>query len=259
MSNATMNASVLSHEQCECYHADGFLVLRQFFAMELLEAASAEANGLLQRYDLISRDNLRCRWQGDAGTGEPRFETFDPVVDIAPVCRELATDPRLMAALADLYGEPGCLFKDKLIFKPPGVRGYGLHQDWIAWKSFPRSFLTVLIPIDASNIQNGCTEVFPGYHRQGSLSPEDGHYHELPANVVDEASCVPLELHPGDIAVFGGFTPHRSGPNRSPQWRRQLYFSYNMLSDGGDQRDKHYQEFHRWLRATYGNNDAYFH
>ena len=31
-----------------------------------------------------------------------------------------------------LYGEPACLFKDKLIYKPPGVKGYGLHQDWIA-------------------------------------------------------------------------------------------------------------------------------
>jgi ectoine hydroxylase-related dioxygenase (phytanoyl-CoA dioxygenase family) len=223
-----------------------------------LEAASAEASRLLERHDLISRDNLRCRWQADARTGEPRFETFDPVVDIAPVCRDLATDSRLMAALADLYGEPACLFKDKLIFKPPGVRGYGLHQDWIAWKGFPRSFLTVLIPIDASSVQNGCTEVFPGYHRQGSLSAEDGRYHELPATIVDETRCVPLELQPGDIAVFGGFTPHRSGPNRSTQWRRQLYFSYNKFSDGGDQRDKHYQEFHRWLRDKYGNNSAYF-
>ena len=59
-------------------------------------------------------------------------------------CREVAFAPPLLALLHDLYGEPARLFKDKLIFKPPGVKGYGLHQDWIAWPGFPRSFLTVL-------------------------------------------------------------------------------------------------------------------
>ncbi len=258
MHRGTTETAPLSKAKCRRYHEDGFIVLRNFFPPRMLEMAAAEAATLLQRHDLISPRNLRCRYQTVVETGESRFETFDPVIDIAPVCRELATDPRLLAALSFLYDDTACLFKDKLIFKPPGVKGYGLHQDWIAWKGFPRSFLTVLIPIDASSVENGCTEVFPGYHRQGSLSPEDGHYHELPAGAVDESTCVPLELEPGDIAVFGGFTPHRSAPNRSKLWRRQLYCSYNKRTDGGDQRAKHYEEFHRWLRAKYGKTDVYF-
>jgi ectoine hydroxylase-related dioxygenase (phytanoyl-CoA dioxygenase family) len=194
-------------------------------------------------------------------TGECTFETFDPVVDIGPVCRRLALDPRLLAVLRGLYGEPASLFKDKLIYKPPGVKGYGLHQDWIAWDGFPRSFLTVLIPIDAADRDNGCTVVYPGYHTSGPLAPPDGHYHELSAATVDESRAVPLELRPGDVAVFGGFTPHRSDPNRSARWRRQLYLSYNALSDGGEQREKHYREFHAWLRKKYaehGKTDTYF-
>jgi ectoine hydroxylase-related dioxygenase (phytanoyl-CoA dioxygenase family) len=177
------------------------------------------------------------------------------------VCRRLATDGRLLTLLAALYGEEACLFKDKLIFKPPGVKGYGLHQDWIAWPGFPRTFLTVLVPLDQADRDNGCTEVFAGYHRQGCLSPEDGDYHELPAEAVDERRAVPLELRPGDVAVFDGFTPHRSAPNFSDRWRRQLYLSYNKRSDGGAQRERHYAEFHRWLRvkyAEYGKTDVYF-
>jgi ectoine hydroxylase-related dioxygenase (phytanoyl-CoA dioxygenase family) len=83
----------------------------------------------------------------------------------------------------------------------------------------------------------------------------------LAGDLVDETRAVPLELEPGDAAVFGGFTPHRSAPNRSNSWRRQLYLSYNKLSDGGQQRLKHYEEFHRWLRVRYtehGKNDVYF-
>jgi ectoine hydroxylase-related dioxygenase (phytanoyl-CoA dioxygenase family) len=244
------------------YEEHGFVVVRRLFTPGEVARAAAEAERLLEeRRGLIDTRNIRCRWQPDVSTGECRFETFDPVADLAPECRGLALDPRLLGLLEMLYGEPACLFKDKLIFKPPGLKGYGLHQDWIAWPGFPRSFLTVLVPLDPSDRDNGCTEVFPGYHRRGPLSPEDGQYHELPLDLVDEARGVMLELDPGDVAVFGGFTPHRSAPNRSGRWRRQLYFSYNKESDGGAQREKHYAEFHTWLRARYaeyGKTDVYF-
>jgi len=210
---------------------------------------------------LKSVKNLRCRWQNNVFTGECTFETFDPVADIGPVRRRLALDPRLLAVLDELYGEPARLFKDKLIYKPPGAVGYGLHQDFIAWPGFPRTFLTVLVAIDACDPENGSTELFAGYHHNGTLSPEDGQYHELPLDLVDLSRGHALTLAPGDIAIFGGFTPHRSAPNGSARWRRQLYLSYNAKSDGGDQHDKHYAEFHAWLRKRYaehGKNDVYF-
>jgi 2-aminoethylphosphonate dioxygenase len=257
----TMPDLLVTSQQCRDYHEQGFVVVRRLFEPELIANAVAEAESLLTRRDLIDTHNLRCRWQTNVNTGECQFETFDPVIDLGPVCREIAHHPRLLGVLADLYGEEACLFKDKLIFKPPGIKGYGLHQDWIAWPGFPRSFLTVLVPFDRADVDNGCTEVFPRYHLKGALSPEDGQYHELPPEAVDEACAVPLELEPGDSAIFGGFTPHRSAPNRSGRWRRQLYLSYNKVSDGGPQRDRHYEEFHRWLRvkyADYGKTNLYF-
>jgi ectoine hydroxylase-related dioxygenase (phytanoyl-CoA dioxygenase family) len=244
------------------YERDGYIVLRRLFSAAEIARAAAEAEALLEHCrPLISVRNLRCRWQTNVTTGTCDFETFDPIIDLSPACRDLALDDRLLAALAGLYGEPACLFKDKLIYKPPGLSGYGLHQDWIAWPGFPRSFLTVLVPFDAADGDNGATEVFPGYHAAGSLSPEDGDYHELPPDLVDLSRGVLLELRPGDVAVFSGFTPHRSAPNRSTRWRRQLYLSYNKHSDGGPQRERHYAEFHVWLHkkyAEYGKTDVYF-
>lgn len=247
----------------QAYERDGYIVVPGLFSAAEIAHAGAEADSLLERCKpLMSVRNLRCRWQSNVTTGAScEFETFDPIIDISPACRDLAHDPRLFGVLAELYGEPACLFKDKLIYKPPGLKGYGLHQDWIAWPGFPRSFLTVLIPFDAADADNGATEVFPGYHRAGTLSKEDGNYHELPLDVVDESRGVLLTMQPGDVAIFGGFTPHRSAPNRSNRWRRQLYLSYNKQSDGGEQRDKHYAEFHVWLRkkyAEYGKTDVYF-
>lgn len=244
------------------YDRDGFVVVRSLFDPAAMRAAAAEADRLLADNDhLRSTRNLRCRWQTNVFTGECTFETYDPVIDLGRECERLALHPRLLDLLAALYGEPACLFKDKLIYKPPGVKGYGLHQDWIAWDGFPRSFLTVLVPFDSADRDNGCTVVYPGYHRAGPLAAQDGKYHELPADAVDEARAVHLVLEPGDVAVFGGFTPHRSDPNVSGRWRRQLYLSYNAASDGGDQRARHYREFHAWLTERYaehGKADTYF-
>jgi hypothetical protein len=242
------------------YDERGFVVVRGLFGAAAIGPALAEAESLRDRRDLISTNNLRCRWQADC-RGGCQFETFDPVIDLSAACAALAADGALLGLLAELYSEPACLFKDKLIYKPPRCPGYGLHQDWIAWPGFPRSFLTVLVPLERADADNGCTIVYPGYHHGGSLSPEDGKHHQLPPAAVEEAQAVPLVLDPGDVAIFGGFTPHRSAANGSERWRRQLFLSYNALSDGGPQRQEHYRQFHAWLRKRYaehGKNDVYF-
>jgi hypothetical protein len=251
----------LTSAQVADYREQGYLIARGVFSAEEMAEARQEADALLQRTDLIATDNLRCRWQNHVGTGACLFETFDPVIDVGPVCARLAGDRRILDRLACLYGDEAFLFKDKLIFKPPGAKGYDLHQDYIAWPRFPRSFVTVLVALDPSDRDNGCTEVFPGLHRSGCLSPEDGDYHALPAAAVAGVAGVPLALEPGDLAIFGCFTPHHSAPNRSECWRRQLYLSYNAAADGGDCRAQHYEEFHAWLRvkyAEYGKVNVYF-
>jgi ectoine hydroxylase-related dioxygenase (phytanoyl-CoA dioxygenase family) len=247
--------------QAAQYHVDGFLVVRQVFGRDRIAELEAEADRLCRRLDLIDPNNIRCRWQDHATSGECRFDCFDPVIDLSDACERIARDPKLLEIVGALYGEPACLFKDKLIFKPAGALGYRLHQDYISWKSFPTTFLTVIVAIDAADATNGATEVFPGCHRQGCLSARDGNYHQLPDEAVDLSKGVVLELAPGDIAVFSGYTPHRSGPNRSDQSRRLLYLSYNAASDGGDQRNAHYAEFHRWLHqryAEYGKTATFF-
>jgi 2-aminoethylphosphonate dioxygenase len=257
----SVSAVGLSPEQLAEYQRLGYLIVRDVFARDEIADLADEAEQLRQRSELIDVKNIRCRWQDHIETGACLFECFDPVIDIGPVCRRIAYDRRILGPLTAIYGDEACLFKDKLIYKPPGAKGYGLHQDYIGWQDFPRSFVTVLVAIDAADAENGATEVFPEVHRQGYLSPIDGEYHEVPADKVDPSSAVKLELQPGDIALFGCFTPHRSAPNGSDRWRRQLYLSYNAARDGGQRRAAHYEEFHSWLKvkyAQYGKIEVYF-
>jgi ectoine hydroxylase-related dioxygenase (phytanoyl-CoA dioxygenase family) len=258
---AIADSPSLSAEQIQSYHDQGFLVVRGVFSADEIAALAAEAQTLFHRRELIDTQNIRCRWQDHAETGECRFDCFDPVIDIGPVCRYFAYDRRLLDILGAIYDDEAHLFKDKLIFKPPGAKGYTLHQDYIGWREFPESFVTLIVAIDETNAANGATEVFPGYHKQGYMSAKDGDYHHLPEERIDLTTGVVLDLAPGDIALFGGFTPHRSAPNTTGQWRRQLYLSYSASRDGGDQRDAHYRQFHEWLvkkYAEYGKTGVWF-
>lgn len=238
----------LSDEQLSKYEVNGFLILRNVFSAEEMRALLSETERLLGECgDLISPQNLRCRYMAHYQTGEPLFEVFDPVNDLSPLCERFTADPRILSMVESIYGEPACLFKEKLIIKPPGALGYNLHQDIPqSWKGFPRSFMTVLLPIDTSSEENGCTQVFSGYHDR-FLSDDPSEY-MLPDEVVDESRRTDLVMTPGDVAIFHGLTPHRSAPNRSQQMRRALYVSYNARSDGGDQRQSHYAEFQERMR-----------
>jgi hypothetical protein len=251
----------VNDDQVRFYRENGFLIIHGVFRPDEIAAAAAEADRLTRRADLIDSDNLRCRWQNHFETDACLFECFDPVIDIAPILARLAHDSRILDTLECIFGEPACLFKDKIILKPPGARGYELHQDYIAWPTFPRSFTTVIVTIDSAGKDNGATEVFPGCHRAGCLSAEDGEYHALSPAAVEGTPGLLLELEPGDIAVFGAFMPHRSSPNGSTGWRRLLYLSYNARSDGGDFREQHYREFHAWLTrkySEYGKLNVFF-
>ena len=235
----------LAEAELQSYRDHGFLVRTQLFAPAEIQALRDETDRLItERTDLISPQNLRCRYMPHVETDEPVFEVFDPVSDISPLCAQFANDPRLLRIMECLLGEDACVFKEKLIFKPAGALGYNLHQDIPRyWDGFPRTFLTVLIPIDATTELNGCTEVFRGYHHDFLSKSNNPDEYMLPDSVVDAARGVKLILQPGDIAVFHGLTPHRSAPNRSSGMRRSFYVSYNARSDGGDQRAAHYAEF----------------
>lgn len=251
----------LTPESIDQYKRDGFLILRGVFSPSEIAELAAETTALLERKELMEQRNLRVRWQYHHETGEPVFELFDPVIDLAPRCQALSQDARIHRVLETLFGEPAHLFKDKLIYKPAGAGGYFLHQDFIAWPGFPESFTTVVIAIDGASADNGCIEVFPGQHAAGCLSDRDGNFHILNDDQVAAGPPLALELNPGDVALYGCFMPHRSSVNRTGSSRRHLLFSYNAASEGGDARTAHYQAFHHYLRSIYGMmgmGDLYF-
>lgn len=238
--------------------SEGYVVLKGMFPD--VSQVIREAEDLVQRAELLDERNLRSRWQTHVDTGMSLLDALDPVSDLSPAILSIARDPRLLDAVAEFLGEPVHLFKDKLLFKQPGALGHACHQDYISWPSFPLTFTTALVAIDRATEENGCLEVFAGCHRDGYLSPPDGDYHDLSESRFPATSRRKLLLEPGDVAIFGCWMPHASGPNRSQLPRRHLYLSYNGKSEG-ERRKSHYREFHAWLGKRYreyGQMDLFF-
>jgi len=244
----TTQAAGITPDQLQAFHEDGFIRLRGVFSTAEMTSIQYECDRLLvEQAELIDPDNVRCRFMPHHVSGEPLFEVFDPINDLSEILHRVCLGEKLTSRLEAIYGEPAELFKEKLIYKMPGAKGYSLHQDIPqSWPGWPRSFLTVLLAIDGSNRDNGCTEVYRGYHAR-FLSSDPNEY-MLPSDRVCESRREFLELDPGDVAIFHGLTPHGSAANKSTGMRRAFYISYNSRSDGGDQRQSHYAAFQETLK-----------
>jgi hypothetical protein len=150
----------------------------------------------------------------------------------------LIRDGALSRWTAALMGGPAVLFKDKINFKMPGGPGFKAHQDQQAgWTRYAPLFVTAMVTIDPSTLENGCLEMVPGRHKEGMLGEE--------WNPLDEDA---LSLHavptaPGDVIFFDSFAPHASKPNFTKSPRRILYLTYNLASEG-DHRAQYYAEKH---------------
>jgi hypothetical protein len=186
--------------------------------------------------------HLHAGFAGLAGTGSP----------LAAVCGRLFGD-----------GERGaCLVKEKLNYKPPGGAGFVPHLDHpsLAFYLPPRfdRFITVMVAIDDMTRANGCLRVCRGAWTAESavacVPPEGDPEVGGRAGGIAESALVGLvfediECRAGDALCFGGWVPHRSGPNGTAACRRAVFFTYNPAAQG-DVRMQYYQSLtdirNRW-------------
>jgi hypothetical protein len=231
------------------YERDGFVVLRGVFDPAECRAISRECWRLLS-LPLVEPDNHRTPFRKGAPASLGVPERFDPVLDVSPMLRDLAADRRIMEPLRAIYGVgregPAAFpFKDKIIFKAPGVEGYVLHQDASWWQGMgipTERFLSVSISIDAATAENGCLQVIPGVHDRLVSTP--GEIRNLTPDEAEAAGWPEPQLvqtEPGDVVMFHGLTPHCSGTNTTSLFRRSFYLTYNHPAEG-DRRDAFYEK-----------------
>lgn len=246
--SATIQTAAVNSEQndltalAQDYWRDGFVVLRGLFSAGEIATWSAECDRLLQQ-DWVDPKNVRTPF-GFNSTITP--ERIDPILDVSPLFSQVTRDERLLAPLRAIWNSEPLPFKDKLIFKMPGVSGYTMHQDWAwGWQDLCAAddILSVSIQIDGADAANGCIELFAGYHHE-LLTPkgEQTNFRDREIALVDATQGQKMETKPGDILIFHSLTPHQSGKNNATYSRRSLYLTYNTAA-AGDLREDYYRGY----------------
>jgi hypothetical protein len=253
MKTATL-PSTLSAVQLTQYHRDGYLFLRGVFTTDEVRDFQAEAARLLAS-DLVDEKNIRTRPR-KLPSGVLEVERFDPVIDVSPLFRGVINSERILGPLSEIFEEEAVLFKDKLIFKVPGMSGYTMHQDYAWWQPQgadselpgidPDKILSVMVGIDAADAENGAIQLFPGRHRELLSTPgELRNMNDEETATLDRTTAILGETQPGDVVIFHSLTPHCSDRNNSPRSRRQLYMTYNAKSAGDvyEAQQTHYRNY----------------
>ncbi len=136
-------------------------------------------------------------------------------------------------AIAELAGWQGTrVMIDNVIWKPPGTRPLGYHQDnaYLRWFK-PGRLLSCWIALDDTQAEGGTMEVVRGSHRWAQSLPE-GAFHgpedyQRPMRLAAAKEgvtpdVVPIVVKRGGGSFHHGWTWHGSGYNRSPTPRRAL-------------------------------------
>ena len=240
MPDGTMGA-MSDAEARALFARDGMLVLPGFFST----AAAAEiARWTVDLQDAPEEVGRHWVYWENTRTGPverviQRIENFCP---FHTGFDQLLRHDRLSAAVSNVLGDTALLFKEKINFKMPRAPGFTPHQDQAAgWSRYAPFFVTAMVTIDATTVENGCLEMVAGYHDRGLIGDL---WKPLTAEQMRGMDFISVPTAPGDAIFFDSYAPHRSAPNSTTQPRRVLYITYNRASEG-DWREQYYADKRR--------------
>lgn len=225
--------ALVTSELMDSFRALGWLRLPGVLGDDTMASLDRWANDL-EAWAEAGRPGLHHFEDTDTGPVVARTERF---ADDHEVLGSFVTSSVITDVLAELLGEPATLFKEKINYKHPGGAGFAPHQDATAYR-FVDHHLSVMVPIDASTVKSGCLYFAAGY--EVGTMPTDGRG-RLSAAGATGLAWEPLEADPGDLVVFGSYTPHYSATNHTTRSRRAFYLTYNAASRG-DFRAAYYED-----------------
>jgi len=246
----------LTSEMLAAYRSDGFLVLEDMVSTGQCRALIAEADQLIDAFDpetertvfsaasqahaddsnfRASGDKIRFFLEEEAVDGQgrlrrPKAEAINKIGhalhDLNPVFDRFSRQPKLARLVTDLGLAHPLLLQSMQIRKPPHIGGaVGLHQDAAFLYTEPLSVIGLWFALQDATRDNGCLWAIPG----GQNGPLRSRFHYCDGRLATESLdstpltadlAEPLETPQGTLVVLHGLLPHRSGANRSVDWRQ---------------------------------------
>lgn len=220
---------MLSQEQIDFFHRNGFLIMRRMFQGEelrLLQEAvdSVQAEGVAKQ----GSDHLYA----PGPEGEPVYWRSERMWSRAEIFRAVTVQPDLLEAIGQCVGQPFFPWNDSLVVK---LANSGAEVTWhqdppygTQWgdrsrtETYPVPNFTTDIYLDRSAPDNGCVWAIPGRHLVGHIDLS----RKTSEQLFTECGAQPLEMEAGDVLFHALSTPHGSRANLSATQRRIFYIHY---------------------------------
>jgi hypothetical protein len=228
---------LLSQNQVEAFHRDGFLAGVQVLDDHQVEALYTELAGLME--PTHPSHKLFHEYHSNESS-DPDTILFHALGAwrTGPAFHDVLWSPAFLVAASQLLDGAVRLWHDQLFCKPAHHGGVvAWHQDYSYWtRTQPMAHLTCWMALDDSTRDNGCLYYVPGSHKWNLLPVTGlaGDMNEI-MSVLDEEQKqafrpVPIELKRGQCSFHHPLTVHGSYENRSDRPRRATLV--NVFRDG---------------------------
>jgi len=220
-------------EQLQHFDRDGFLVVPEGFVDD------ATVERLRGRFERL--------FEGDYETGIRPDEVNwvsgrDPEDRTRQICNGWKADTTIAEQVlsertgrlaAELIGWDGVrILQDNCIWKPPGTKSLGMHQDGSYLDYLvPSEMVTCWIALDDTSAEAGTITFARGSHRWPRSAENRGEFHAPPdwlepmrraAPEGEEVELVPVAVKAGGASFHHFNTFHGSGPNTATVHRRAV-------------------------------------
>ena len=224
---------VLTADQIEAYHRDGYLVIEGFASAVACAELRARAVEIVQGWEpsgertvfttdeqerasnhefLSSGSTTWCFFEEEAfgPDGELRQakelsinKIGHATHDLDPVFERFTYTPELAAVAHDLGLADALALQSMYIFKQPGIGGeVGCHQDATFLYTDPITVTGFWFAIEDATLDNGCLWARPGGHREGGLRQvfkRAGAMTDDDGTVFEQLDATPLPTPPDDL------------------------------------------------------------
>ncbi|MGF1477581.1 MAG: phytanoyl-CoA dioxygenase family protein [Geminicoccaceae bacterium] len=255
---------MLSDAQKKQFERDGFLVVENVIAPDLLSKIRAEYEdllaGLVREWQVAGRisalDGLDFWGQLDAcyRAGLDWFQPMDislpgSVIEadtpfhFGPAVFDLVTHEPILDVVEDVIGpeitsNPIQHIRIKppaATLKPDEVRAHVGGTDWHQDRAVAHAeadattMVTVWVAITDATIERGCLQAVPGKPKVYPHCPQ--RQTAIAAGFLDESRAQPLPVGAGGIVLLHPLTPHSSLDNRSERFRWSFDLRYNVTGE----------------------------
>lgn len=248
----------ITHPDRQQFLTHGYLIVRELLAEVEVTELDREIGRMAQSRQT---DKSAVYYYETNGAGEELLRRIERIDAASALIRRLFQSDEIRGSVEALFGEPACLFKDKLNLKLPGGEGFRTHMDghflWTdnsgvtrkGWGEYGTWFINALISVDPATSENGCIRVaslqdtFAHFGRDFDeiVASVGGPGPYIPENRFTDVTMHALETQPGDVVFFDWRCIHGSASNQSRMSRRLLYATYNRASEG-DHLSRYYED-----------------